>query len=352
MLRALIAEDSTTVRELLVGILESDPEIMIVGTVKNGLEAVEATGRLRPDVVIMDINMPVMDGLEATRRIMIETPVPIVIVSATVDVRDVAVSMNALQTGALAVLAKPPGVGAPGFAAAVGQLLSTVKAMARVKVVRHWPAMPAPVPPPPSGGAPHPRGVRVIAVAASTGGPAALARILSHLPADFPVPILVVQHIAAGFVCGLAAWLDSVCAPRICVARDGERLAPATVYLAGDDAHLTVAPGSRIVLDKAPPVAGFRPSATSLFASVADVFGATAVGVVLTGMGRDGVDGLRLLRVAGGRIVAQDEKSSIVFGMPGAAVAAGLADEVLPLASIGARLCAMAGASAAATCRE
>jgi two-component system chemotaxis response regulator CheB len=177
-----------------------------------------------------------------------------------------------------------------------------------------------------------------VAAATSTGGPAALQRIFGSLPGDFPLPILVVQHITPGFTVGLAEWLGSVCPLRVKIARHGEELAPSTAYLAPDGRHLGVARPNAIALSDGPPVGGFRPSGTALFESVAAVYGASVVALILTGMGDDGLAGLRAVRQAGGRVVAQNEASSTVFGMPGAAVAAGLAHAVLPIDAIAAHL--------------
>ncbi|CAN5865545.1 chemotaxis protein CheB [soil metagenome] len=342
MIRVLIAEDSLTVRDLLEQALGADPQIEVVGLAKNGLEAVEMTKRLRPDVVTMDVKMPVMDGFEATKRIMSEVPTPIVIISATMDMHDVDVSMNALRVGALALLEKPPGVTSPKFDESIWHLVSTVKAMAGVKVVRHWPDASA------SRRAPavarqEESQIKIIAMAASTGGPAALARILSELPVGFPVPILVVQHIALGFVDGLVSWLSTRGPLRIKAGENGERLNASTVYLASDDLHMGVTRDARLALVDTPRIGMFRPSATYLFGSVARAYGPAALSVILTGMGEDGVGGLREVRAAGGRIIAQDEASSIVFGMPGAAIAAGLAERVLPLSAIAASLVEMTG---------
>jgi two-component system, chemotaxis family, protein-glutamate methylesterase/glutaminase len=246
-------------------------------------------------------------------------------------------SLHALRVGALALLEKPAGPAMPGFDEAAQQLIASVKSMSQVKVVRHWRSTspvsrPAPAPSAPSGRA------RLIAMASSTGGPAALYTLLKGLPADFPAPIVVVQHISHGFVNGLADWLNKAMELHVKVAADGDLLNKGGVYLAPDDCHLGVSSLGRAILSRVPAVGGFRPAGTFLFESVAKAYGAAAAAVILTGMGEDGVAGLRAVRQAGGRIIAQDEASSIVFGMPGAAVAAGLADEVLSLENISARL--------------
>jgi two-component system chemotaxis response regulator CheB len=340
MISVLVAEDSPTARALIVEILRGDPEIQVVGEARDGAEAVALAQALRPQVITMDIRMPRLDGFQATKEIMITAPTPIVIVTASDQARDVEVAMHSLRAGAVAVLHKPPGLGSSHFEQAAGDLIATVKAMSQVKVVRHWRPRPETLEAPAQKPVRPPPGVRgqVVAIATSTGGPAALARVLADLPGDFPAPILVVQHITAGFTEGLADWLDSVCDLRVKVAEPGEALATSTVYLAPDNHHLGVAGRAAIAVAGAPPVGGFRPSGTYLFESVARSFGGAAVAVILTGMGEDGVQGLRAVRRAGGRVIAQDEKTSVVFGMPGAAVAAGLADQVLPLDAIAARL--------------
>lgn len=342
MIRVLVAEDSATARALLVQILRSDPEIQVVGEAHDGAEAVALTQRLRPDLVTMDLHMPRLDGLGATKEIMITAPTPILIVTGSTRAREVAASMDVLQVGALDVLVKPPGPESPRFATAAQDLIAMVKAMSHVKVVRHWRtgAPPRPEPPRPArtAGAP----VRVVAAATSAGGPAALQRVLSGLPGDFPVPILVVQHITPGFTAGLATWLSTAGSLRVKVARGGEAPAPRTVYLAPDERHLGVAEDGRLRLSTAPPVGGFRPSGTFLFEAVARAYGPSAVAVILTGMGDDGVRGLRAIRQAGGRVIAQDEKTSVVFGMPGAAIAEGLAHVVLPIDAIPSHLASLA----------
>ena len=343
MIRVLIAEDSVTVSELLVAILESDPQIQVVGQAKNGVEVVELAKELRPDLITMDVHMPVMDGFAATKEIMVEAPIPIVIVSSSTSRRHVELSLHALRAGALMVVAKPDDPASPQFNGRQDRFLTMVKAMADVKVVRRWarPAAGPRVPPSDDELRLTGRAVRVVAVAASTGGPAALLRALGELPGDFGAPILVVQHIARGFTEGLADWLGTGLALRVKLARDGEPLAPRTVYLAPDDRHLGVRGRDRVAVVEGDPVGGFRPSASFLFESVARSHGPAAAAVVLTGMGSDGVQGLETVRKAGGTVIAQDEATSVVYGMPGAAVAAGLVDVVLPVDRIGSRLLAL-----------
>jgi two-component system chemotaxis response regulator CheB len=334
MIRVLIAEDSSTTRALLLEVLSSDPEIVVIGQAGSGTEAVALTQKLRPDLVTMDVHMPEMDGVAATKEIMITAPTPIIIITNSSGVGSIE---GALRAGALEVLLKPPGPASPGFEAAARKLIATVKTMSHVKVVRHWRSGPAGKPVTRAAGKQAP----VVAIATSTGGPMALQTVLGGLPGDFPAPVLVVQHISAGFLSGLASWLNTVCDLHVKIAEAGERLQPHTVYLAPDDRHLGVTRLATVELSDAPPVGGFRPSGTFLFESAARAFGPAAIGVILTGMGEDGVAGLSLLRQQGGRILAQDEKSSVVFGMPGAAIAAGLADHVLPLDGVAARLAEM-----------
>ncbi len=338
MIRTLIAEDSATVHALLVEILESDPEIRIVGHARHGAEAVELACRLKPDLIVMDVHMPVMGGLEATEQIMHRAPTPILIVSSSSSGRGVGLSLDATRAGALMVVAKPDDPRSNRFDERRAELLAMGKAMSRVKVVRHWAAQPRAVQPAPAlpnaPGAP----VRVVAIAASTGGPAALHRVFGALPRHFAVPILVVQHVAAGFVAGLAEWLCASCNLEVKVAEPGELLRAATVLLAPDGLQLGVSPGGRVVLTDLPPVNGFRPSGTHLFESAARAYGSSVVAMILTGMGNDGVDGLKAVKAAGGQVLAQDETTSVVYGMPREAVVAGVADAVLGIDEMAPRL--------------
>jgi two-component system, chemotaxis family, protein-glutamate methylesterase/glutaminase len=326
-IRVLLVDDSPTARTLLEEVLTHDPDFAIVGRGKDGVEAVELTARLQPSIVVIDIHMPRLDGIAATRRIMRESPTPIVVVSAADNMDDVKLALEATRAGALSACRKPGAMSSPSFEAEAKRLRDMVRLMSGVKVVGH------------TASAEHGRSravvagalqPRIIAIAASTGGPAALHRILSALPAGFGAPILVAQHIAAGFVNGLVSWLDAASPLRVKVAELGELLEPGTVYFAPDERHLGSA-GARVIVSDAPPVARFRPSATFLFESVAMAHGADALALILTGMGDDGVAGLRAIRKRGGRILGQDEASSVVFGMPGVAAAQGLVDAVVPL---------------------
>jgi two-component system chemotaxis response regulator CheB len=340
MIRVLVVDDSPTLRQLIRSILESDPELQVVGQACNGEEAIALCHRLEPDIITTDICMPKMDGFQATRHIMAKSPRPILVLTSTKSDLELGISSKALEAGALMVVGKPHGL--PGEDPKADQLIAQVKAMAGVKVVtRRWrleKKKPAPLRREPAL-TPSPGPVRLIAIGASTGGPPALQAILSQLPADLPVA--VVQHISPGFVQGLARWLNETTPLRVKVAENGEILQPGTVYLAPDDRHLLVTAGGQARLRASPLVGGHRPSATVLFQSVAQNYGSAAVGVLLTGMGKDGAQGFKALHEAGAHTIAQDEATCVVFGMPKEAIALGAVEEVLPLEQIGARLGAL-----------
>jgi two-component system chemotaxis response regulator CheB len=323
---------------MLVSLLMEDPEIQVAGEAKNGLEAVDMARNLRPDVIAMDIVMPEMDGFEATKSIMTQNPTPIVIISNVVNVREIQVSLQALKAGALTVIKKPGGPGTEEGETDRSIFVSTLKIMSQVKLVRLWtdPSKKTDVRPRRSLPRKFPDGIkgRVVVIAASTGGPAALNRIFSELGGDFPAPILVVQHMAPGFITGCAAWMNGNSSLRVKVAEEGESPQPGTVYLAGDHRHLGVSALPTLAYSNAAPIGSFRPSGTSLFESAAKVYGSSTIALVLTGMGSDGVAGLKAVKDAGGLVMAQDEDSSIVFGMPGEAVKSGQTDMIVPLPEI------------------
>lgn len=339
-MRALIVENSPQIAHAIAEALKSEPDIEVSAIARTGPEGVAAALRLKVDIVIMGVRLPVLDGFEATKEIMIEVPTPIVIVADDSDAYQIETSMRALRAGALTVI---PALNAGRLLQAEDtrrQFIQTLRLMAGVKVVRRWrrSASPALVKRERTPDVGQVRRTRIIAIAGSTGGPAALQRILADLPADFPVPILVVQHISQGFIAGMVDWLNTACSLKIRIAADGMPMDPHTVYFAGDDRHVGVSSRTTLQIADAAPLDGFRPSANYLFASVAQHFGPAAAGVVLTGMGRDGTEGLKALRMAGGTVIAQDEASSVVFGMPGSAIAAGAVHDVLPLSEIAARL--------------
>ena len=326
MIRVLIVEDSPVTREFLVSLLGRDRTVQVVGTARNGLEGVAEAERLRPDVILMDVYMPQMNGYEATRQIMERVPSPIVMVSANFNRDEVAMTFEALKAGALAVVEKPGGPDHPRHVETARLLLQTVKLMAEVKVVRRWPKrkrLVAPTPPP----AKSDRKIRLIAIGASTGGPGVVAEILGGLPAV--PPILLVQHIAPGFTAGLCEWLNRGTRLEVKLAISGESVRPGTVYLAPEGMQMGIATEGRIRLMKEPAEDGFCPSATYLFHSVAESYGQSAIGILLTGMGRDGASGLKRLSEAGGVTIVQDEETSVVFGMPAEAIRLGAAEYVL-----------------------
>ena len=326
MTRVLIVEDSAVTREFLTSLLSRDRALQVVGVARNGLEGVEQAERLRPDVILMDVYMPRMNGYEATRQIMERVPSPIVMVSANFNRDEVAMTFEALKAGALAVVEKPGGPDYPKHAETTRLLIQTVKLMAEVKVVRRWPKRRAPVPPTPLPSKSDQR-IRLIAIGASTGGPGVLAEILAGLPTA--PPIVVVQHIAPGFTTGLAEWLNRGTRLEVKLAKAGESVRPGTVYLAPEGTQMGITKEGRISLAKEPAEDGFCPSATYLFQSVAESYGPSAIGILLTGMGRDGASGLRRLRDAAAVTMVQDEDTSVVFGMPAEAIRLGAAEYVL-----------------------
>jgi two-component system, chemotaxis family, protein-glutamate methylesterase/glutaminase len=337
-LRVLVAEPSW--EHTLRDVFTEEPTTDLIGVACDGLQTVALTLALEPDVVVMETRLPRIDGFEATRRIMIERPTPIVMVTGSAGGDELRISSEAQRAGALATVRRPSRPRGFDGETPAAALIKAVHAMARIKLVRRWPdaANSAARASSPSTQFIPPSRTRVVAIGASTGGPAALYRLFSALSPRFGLPILVTQHIAPGFVEGMASWLDGAGHIKVKVAEDGDRLQPDTAYLAGDDTHLTLRDVATIALSNSGRENGLRPSASVMFRSVAEKFGPAGLAVVLTGMGRDGIDGLRPLHSRGGIVLAQDETSSTVFGMPKAAIEAGIADAILPLEAIAPQL--------------
>jgi len=343
VIRVLVVEDSLTVRKHLVEALRGDPAFDVVGEAADGKEAVDLCARLRPDVVTCDMAMPVMDGVQVVEEIMAYCPTPILIVSASLNRRDLFNTFDALAAGAVDVLDKPGEETTPEDWAA--RFRSTVRLVSRIKVITHLhgrlrargvprtAARPAAEPPRVE---PEHKPCDLVAIGASTGGPGAILSILSQLPPRFAVPILVVVHIGEPFGAPFADWLDSQVPFPVACARDRQPLprpGEASVIIAPPERHLELR-GSVLHLSPEPPRHFCRPSVDVLFESVAREMGPRAVACLLTGMGRDGAAGLLEVRLAGGTTVAQDEASCVVFGMPQAAISLGAAQHVLPLAEI------------------
>ncbi len=344
MIRVLVVDDEPTIRLGIRNILENDPELTVIGEARNGENAVGLCRKLRPDIVTMDILMPGMSGYEAIHQIMDEAPCPIVVLTSIDSKTIMEVSFKALAFGALTVLQKPKSLDPESTE--VKHLIEQIKIMATIKVVRRHLSLESPFLKPVGGmtknAAPERyvfpfqvrKKIRLIAIGASTGGPPALQIILSGLPSNFSLPIVIVQHISHGFISGMADWLSKT-TPFLCkVGENGEVVRPGTVYLAPDDAHMIVRDNGLLLLDYSDLIGGHRPSVNALFESVAKNFKAEAIGILLTGMGQDGALGLKNMRQAGAYTIAQDEASSIVFGMPGTAVKMDAVDEVLSLSLI------------------
>lgn len=346
-IRILVADDSITVRKRIVEVLAAQPDFEVVAEAVDGREAIEACQRLRPDAVTLDMMMPVMTGLAATEYIMAYCPTPILVVSSSFNRGELFKTYDALAAGALDVLEKP--LGDDTDLAWEHQLVATVRMIARIKVITHPRGRLMHLN---HGGRPASAEVaagsgradcEVVALGASTGGPGAIVRILGQLPAMFPLPLLVVIHIGSSFGAAFADWLGGLSPFPVAFARDGERLPEAgacRVVLAPPDRHLVVR-GGRLWLTETPERHSCRPSVDELFGSVAREIGPRAAACLLTGMGRDGADGLLAVRQAGGATFAEDESTAVVFGMPREAIRIGAAEQVLRLEQIAPALAAL-----------
>jgi two-component system chemotaxis response regulator CheB len=361
-IRVLVVEDSVTVRQRLLEVLRADPEIEVVGEASDGKRAIELCRELDPDVVTLDMMLPVMTGLAATEYIMAHYPTPILVVSASFNRGELFKTYDALAAGAVDVMEKPRGDEISGDWE--GRFCAAVKLVSRIKVITHPRARlgamgRASVPAPGGKGARAPalqgaavgarrlRKVEVVAIGASTGGPAALVAVLGAIPAGYPLPIVIVLHIDEVFGAAFAEWLDSQTHHRVSYPREGDLVTAyrGRVAMAPPGRHLVVR-ARRFALVSDPPRHSCRPSIDILFEAIAEDYGPSAAGCILTGMGRDGAAGLLAIRRGGGVAIAQDEASSVVYGMPREATLNGAAERVLPLDQIGGALTALAGSDA------
>ncbi|MBF0558866.1 MAG: chemotaxis-specific protein-glutamate methyltransferase CheB [Nitrospirae bacterium] len=336
-IRIVVVDDSVVARELIVAILSTDKDILVVGEAGNGRDAVEKVRDLKPDIVTMDVEMPVMNGLDAIELIMASHPVPILVVTTLGDART---AYAAISRGALDLVIKPD-----INIEAAQEFIDKIKLLSKIRVITHI------------GGNRTAKETKVqdlpvfdgnpldsiVAIASSTGGPEAISVILSGLPEKFPCPVVIAQHISDGFVSGMVEWLKGISKLDIKVASNGDCLAAGTVYVSPSDRHMEVSPERRISLIDRHPKDIYRPSCDVLLSSVARVYGRKSIGVILTGMGSDGALGMKRIKDAKGTTIAQDEKTSVVFGMNKVTIDSGCVDKILPLDKIANEVAHLAG---------
>lgn len=335
-IRVLIVDDSVVIRRLLSTIIDEDPELEIAGIAQNGLIALQRIRQLQPDIVTLDVEMPELDGLATLKELRVEHPDLPVVMFSTLTGRGAEATLTALALGASDYVTKPANVGSVSVAIerVREELIPKLKGLTRRKAPMVFPRFERTV----RAGRPTER-VDIVAIGSSTGGPNALSEVLKTIPADLPVPIVIVQHMPPVFTNFLASRLNDACAITVHEGEDGMRVQPGHAYIAPGDFHMTVRRGATgqlyLATNQAPPENFCRPAVDVLFRSVGATFGGNVLAVVLTGMGHDGRDGIVPLREAGAHVIVQDESTSVVWGMPGAVASAGLADEILPLPAIG-----------------
>ena len=344
-IRVLIVEDSAIFQTVLKNIFRTSPDIEVVGTGSDGIEGLALIPQLNPDVICTDFHMPRMDGLEFTKRVMVEYPRPILVISISVQTEQRHRIFELLEAGAVDIFPKPRSSSNQDAQIHQLRLINKIKILAGVKVFRKV----APQPSPKSKSLPNTSqqassnsysdsksisGIKIVAIGTSTGGPQALQAIFAHLPANFSVPIVCVQHISQGFLDGLIQWLAFSCALPIEIARSGITPQAGTIYFPPEQNHLKFNTQGQFVCTDSPPIGGHRPAVDVTFKSVAQVYGRQAIAVLLTGMGKDGAAGMQMIHQAGGLTIAQDQETSVIFGMPKEAIELGGVKYILPLSEI------------------
>ena len=338
-IRVLLVEDSRIALAILKRILNSSPQIEVVGEARTGLEALALIPIVEPDVICTDLHMPQMNGLEFTSEVMALYPRPILVISASVQEDDTHHVFQLLEAGALDIFPKPRAGLVIDDELLNQALIDKITILSGVKVFKKKRKSPAQKKKLEIGKRStfsfnSYRKPKIVIIGASTGGPQALQEIFSHLPSDFPVPVICVQHICLGFLQGFIDWLASSCRLPIQIAQPGDMPQPGTIYFPPEQQHLEVDAQGRFICSDSPPLDGHRPSVTVTFNSVAKFYGRAIVGILLTGMGRDGAEGMQTIVQAGGFTIAQDESTSIIFGMPKEAIDLGAAKEILPIHEI------------------
>lgn len=340
--KVLLVEDSPVALEILKRLLATSPEIKVVGTARNGKEALELIPQVQPNVICTDLHMKEMDGLEFTKQVMTKDARPILVISTSVQKEDTQTIFQLLEAGAVDVFPKPSAGLAANYEQVKRELIGKIKVLSGVKVFTKRQLQSTTTAKEVKSPQPLPIGqlvdvtapFRVVTIGASTGGPQALNSLLSQLPSNFPVPVICTQHICEGFLQGLVDWLALECQLKVKISQNGELPLPGTIYFAPERCHLEIDAQGKFAYSIAPPVDGHRPSVTVTFKSVAKFYGRATAAILLTGMGRDGAEGMRMISQVGGMTIAQDEKSSVVFGMPKEAITLGAAKHILPVQEI------------------
>jgi two-component system chemotaxis response regulator CheB len=340
-IRVLLVEDSQVTLVILRRILNSSLQIQVVGEARTGLEALELIPKVQPDVICTDLHMPKMDGLEFTSEVMALYPRPILVISSWVQEEDSPHVFQLLKAGALDIFPKPSAGLTTEDKLLNQELINKIQILSGVKVFKKKRKSPSPVKSLETFSSKSYSKPEIVAIGASTGGPQAIYEVFAQLPSNFPVPVICIQHICVGFLQGFIDWLSSSCRLPIQIAKPGDKPQPGMIYFPPEQQHLELDDRGRFICSNSPRLDGHRPSVTVTFKSVAKFYGGATVGILLTGMGRDGAEGMQCIAQAGGLTIAQDEATSVIFGMPKEAIDLGAAKLILPIHAIAPRLLAL-----------